>query len=75
MKVKLEDGSEIEHKKKFSNGVYTQIRNGSGVKSEQRDLMAKSEAQKVAERERAKGNLARIVKHGTKYLVYYKWGK
>jgi len=72
MKVKLEDGSEIEQKKKFSNGVYTQIGNGSGVKSEQRELMSKSEAQKIAERERTKGNLARVVKHGNKYLVYYK---
>jgi len=75
MKVKLEDGSEIEQKRKFSNGVFTQIGNGSGVKSEQRELMTKQEAQKVAERERAKGNFARVVKHGTKYLVFYKWGK
>ncbi len=75
MKVKLEDGSEIELRKKFSNGVYTQTGNGSGIKSEQRELMSKAEAQKVAERFRLKGNLARVVKHSNKYLVYYKFGK
>jgi len=74
-KTILEDGSKIDHKKKFLPfGVFTHISNGSGVKSEQRNLMCKLEAQKVAERERAKGNMARVVRHGKMYLVYYRWG-
>lgn len=74
MKIILEDGSHVEHKKKFSDGVYAQIGNGSDVKSEQRELMYKLEAQNVAEREVARGNSVRIVKHKNKYLVYHKWG-
>ena len=73
--VNLEDGSIIELRRRFKNGVYTQIGNGSGIKSEQRELMDKSEAKQVVKREILKGNSAKVVKHGCKFLVYYKWGK
>lgn len=71
--VLLEDGSLIELKKRFIDGVYTQISNGSGIKSEQRELMGISEALKIAKREQIRGVLTKIVKHGNKYLVYYKY--
>jgi hypothetical protein len=75
IKVNLEDGSIIELRRRFKDGVYTQIGNGSGIKSEQRELMDESEAKQVVKREILKGNSAIMIKHGSMFLVYYKWGK
>ena len=70
--VKLEDGSEIQLRKKFKNGTYIQTGNGAGKASERRELMLKKEATKVADNYRRRGWKARVVSHGNKYLVYTK---
>ena len=64
LKVKLEDSSEIEQKRKFSDGVYTQIGNRYN------QLMTYSQAQILIEN--LKNNLTKIVQHNNLFLVYYK---
>lgn len=71
-KVKLEDGSEIQLRKKFQDGTFTQTGNGAGKASERRELMSKTEANKIADDYRRRGWKARVVPHGSKYLVYTK---
>lgn len=74
-KVKLEDGSSVNLKRKFDGKTYNQTGNGAGKISERRELMSKTEASKLAKDYRKRGINARVVKHGSKYLLYTKFGR
>ncbi len=71
-KIILEDGSEVALRRKYSNGTYVQTSNGAGKSSKRRNLMARTEVEKLCINYRRRGWGARIVRHGRKYLLYTK---